>query len=995
MNKILMILAMVASVGAFAQDRAATREAPALNWEQAPVDIVLQAYGDQLGKTVLKDPGVPNATISLKSKEGQKLSQEEYLEAIEVVLEMNGVHVEPYGEKFVRAIPRAKVRKDGVPLYMGIAEVPDDYKDGRVISVRIQLKNIGTEEAQKALEGFKSDSGLLQIFERTNSILITDTWQNIQRMNQIVESIDTSTPVQEQVFVYQVKNASAADIKTALEQIVQESQKQLEKDKGANSNVAQPNLRPAGSPLLGGNRLLNRNQPQQPQPVNNESLVMSISDADRGMIRGKVLIIADERSNKLVIITAKTNYDFFEKVIKELDVETTPDTVVKVYRLKYADSEDVSDMINDLIGNSAKSSNSSRGNQNANARNGQGANITRSGNNRNGNSNNGNNQARTGSNQRTGEAKAGELTKDNTTVLSDKRINGLVVMTEKELVPTIEQIIESMDVKLSQVLIETVIIEVTLGDDLETGVDWVRNGRYYGNHQAVDDEGHKLYWAKDDEDKWIQTTEKTDLAVMVDGLVKGNLWNGDNAYSSILGGGAIGAATGGKLAADIVSGVATNVFGGALNYIFKSDALNLSAIIQASKSDNRAKYIASPVVMTVDNKEATIDATASKQFLTGWQAVSSSYAGSGMPSPSYTSKDIGIKVKVTPKINPNGTVMLNVEEEYNQVNETQKMKTPQGNTYVDTQIDVPSTRKMTSDVLLENMQTVVFGGLMESHSVERTSGIPILKDIPWIGKWLFGRVEQSESRTELLVFMTPYVLNDGEAAQAEAIRRKKTLSDANAWDDNGWSASPLADPVSKREQLRRLKDEWKKQDDERKARIAIEQEKVKRMQKLREMDEEERRLWLEMHKEQLEDELQDELEEKMEDPKSQDELRKLAAEVRERKLREAAAAQRLAEDDQKRRSAEDAALEREVRQSEPAGDSGYEVLSVGESAAEPVVEPSVTAPAEPVDRAMPNVLSELASEPVDESAPAPEPEARSPEAEESVDLLGLLDAETE
>ena len=455
------------------------------------------------------------------------------------------------------------------------------------------------------------------------------------------------------------------------------------------------------------------------------------------------------------------------------------------------------------------------------------------------------------------------------------------------------------------------------------------------------------------------------------------------------------AATGGKLAADIVSGVATNVFGGALNYIFKSDALNLSAIIQASKSDNRAKYIASPVVMTVDNKEATIDATASKQFLTGWQAVSSSYAGSGMPSPSYTSKDIGIKVKVTPKINPNGTVMLNVEEEYNQVNETQKMKTPQGNTYVDTQIDVPSTRKMTSDVLLENMQTVVFGGLMESHSVERTSGIPILKDIPWIGKWLFGRVEQSESRTELLVFMTPYVLNDGEAAQAEAIRRKKTLSDANAWDDNGWSASPLADPVSKREQLRRLKDEWKKQDDERKARIAIEQEKVKRMQKLREMDEEERRLWLEMHKEQLEDELQDELEEKMEDPKSQDELRKLAAEVRERKLREAAAAQRLAEDDQKRRSAEDAAFEREVRQSEPAGDSGYEVLSVGESAAEPVVEPSVTAPAEPVDRAMPNVLSELASEPVDESAPAPEPEARSPEAEESVDLLGLLDAETE
>ena len=953
-KKILMIMTMVASAGAFAQARgplgslpqrnasaaapAATaasesKEAPALNWDQAPVDIVLQAYGDQLNKTILKDPGVPNATISLKSKEGQTLTQDEYLEAIEVVLEMNGVHVEPYGEKFIRAIPRAKVRKDGVPLYMDISEVPETFKDGRVISVRISLKNIGTEEAQKALEGFKSDSGLLQVFERTNSILITDTWQNIQRMAEIVRSIDIATPVLENVFVKQIKNASATDIKTALEQIVQESQKQLEKDKGANSNTAaQPALRPAGTPLLGASRLLNRNQPQPQQPTAVESVVTSISDADRGMIRGKVLIIADERSNKLVIITQKSNMDFFDKVIEQLDVETTPDTVVKVYRLKYADSEDVSDMINDLIGNSAKSSNSSRGNQNANARNGQNSNITRGGNNR-------NTTQPKSANQRSGEAKAGELTKDNTTVLSDKRINGLVVMTEKELVPTIESIIESMDVKLSQVLIETVIIEVTLGDDLKTGVDWVRNGRYSGSRPNLDSNGnqrYKLYDAdsryvgdasEDEFNQFLQTsgyTLSSFLSDPISAVLKNTLWNGNENYSSILGGGALDTVTGGGIAADVVSGVATNLFGGALNYIFKSDALNLSAVIQATKSDNRAKYIASPVVMTVDNKEATIDATASKQFLTGWQAVSSSYAGSGMPSPSYTAKDIGIKVKVTPKINPNGTVMLNVEEEYNQVNETQMMKTPQGNTYVNTEIDVPSTRKMTSDVLLENMQTVIFGGLMESHKVERESGIPILKDIPWIGKWLFGHVEHSESRTELLVFMTPYVLNDGEAAQAEAIRRKKTLPDANAWDDNGWSASPLADPVSKKEQLRRLKDEWKKQDEERKARIAIEQEKVKRVQRLKEMDEEERNLWLEMHKEELEAERQDELEEKMEDPKSQEELKKLAAEVRERSLRQAAEAQKKAEDDQKQKASEGEAVEKAVREEAPAEEAKTE-----------------------------------------------------------------------
>ena len=428
-----------------------TKEAPALNWDGAPVDIVFQTYGEQVNKTILKDPAVPNATITLKSREGQKLTKEEYLEAIEVVLEMNGIHLEPYGEKFMRAIPRGKVRKEGVPLYMDISEVPESAKDGKVISVMFSFKNIPMDEAQKALEGFKSDTAAINTFERTNSIVVTDTWQNIKRMDEIAKAIDISSPVLEQVFVYQVENASANDIKTALEQIVQESQKEQEKNGKSvqgSSSVNHSNItRPT---TLGGGRLLNRpNQPEQPKPV--EATVTAMSDADRGMIRGKVLILADERSNKLVIITSKSNYDFFEKVIKQLDVETTPDTVVKVYRLKYAEAEEVADMINDLIGNAPSSKSSAKSNQNAAAK-GQGGTTRVS------SPAGASNAAKKSANQRTGQAKPGELSKENTTVLADKRINGLVVMTNKELVPVVESIIEAMDVKLSQVLIETVII---------------------------------------------------------------------------------------------------------------------------------------------------------------------------------------------------------------------------------------------------------------------------------------------------------------------------------------------------------------------------------------------------------------------------------------------------------------------------------------------------------------------------------------------------------
>ena len=344
------------------------KEAHALNFNQAPLELVFDAIQAERKRTVLKDPGCPSPTITLKTREGQKLSQEDYLEAIYVILEMNGVHLEDYGEKFIRALPRAKARKEGIPLIMDSEQVLNE--SGKVVSMMIPFKNIAYDEAQKVLDNFKSDSGILLALERTNSILVTDTEQNINRMLEIAKTIDVATPVTEDVFVRQIQYASAADIKTSLEAIVQESQREMEKN-GKQPQNTQNQPRTFGQP-----RVLGRNQPP-PQPQPNSSLVLAVSDADRGMIRGKVLILADERSNKLIIVTSQANMNFFDKVIKQLDIETTPDTVVKVYRLKYADAEEVSDMINDLIGNAASSKSSTKSNQNQNAKQGTSGSLTR------------------------------------------------------------------------------------------------------------------------------------------------------------------------------------------------------------------------------------------------------------------------------------------------------------------------------------------------------------------------------------------------------------------------------------------------------------------------------------------------------------------------------------------------------------------------------------------------------------------------------------------
>ena len=307
----------------------------------------------------------------------------------------------------------------------------------------------------------------------------------------------------------------------------------------------------------------------------------------------------------------------------------------------------------------------------------------------------------------------------------------------------------------------------------------------------------------------------------------------------------------------------------------KSDKMDLTAIVQAAKSDSRTKVLASPILMTVDNKEATIEATDMIYLFSGYQYSGSSYNGTQVRN--YEKRDIGLTVKVTPRINPNGTVVLTVEQTFETQGADQNVPNESGGTDPYATI---TTRKIQSDVSVENKQTVVMGGLTRKSETESEAGVPILKDIPYIGKWLFGSVTQTEKRSELLVFMTPYVLDDGEEGQLEALRRKKALSDNRPWEDNGWSSSVLADPVSKKEQLRRLNDEWKRQDQERKVKLDIEKAKLERAKNLKKMSDAERAYWLELHKKELEAEQKEtELQQTM--------LRDVVEEIKKNKLAEA------------------------------------------------------------------------------------------------------------
>ena len=218
----------------------------------------------------------------------------------------------------------------------------------------------------------------------------------------------------------------------------------------------------------------------------------------------------------------------------------------------------------------------------------------------------------------------------------------------------------------------------------------------------------------------------------------------------------------------------------------------------------RPKVLTSPILITHDNKQATLESTELVYLYNGMKYMGSSYNSSDY-QPDIKQEEMGLKIKVTPRINPDGTVVLDFEETFQQLGAKKKIP---GSSYnekgqlSDGECDSPMTRKIAGNISVSDGQTVVIGGLVSQTVSETEGGIPLLKDIPFIGRYLFGYTTYSDTRNELLVFLTPHVFKSSEEAQAEAKRRKDYL-DANGVWNKGWSKSELADITNEEEMLRR------------------------------------------------------------------------------------------------------------------------------------------------------------------------------------------------
>ena len=296
-----------------------------------------------------------------------------------------------------------------------------------------------------------------------------------------------------------------------------------------------------------------------------------------------------------------------------------------------------------------------------------------------------------------------------TKIIADERTNSLLIFATREDMKMIKDIISKLDVVLAQVLIEAVIISVTLDNSHDLGFSYLQHPVNSGNWSGVG------------------------------AINNGNFLNRNT----------------------FLNGGTNSILPGGFSYLVQNSDFDIA--ITAAQSDSRAKILQRPRIQTSHAVPASLFVGESRPY------PSASYYGGGAYG-SYASiqqLQIGVSLDVTPLINPDGLVVMDIH---------QKIDSFEGNVTITGVGDVPVTseKEAQAKVAVRDHDTIMLGGLIETDKHNNKSGVPFLMDIPLIG-YLFRATHSDETRNELVVLIRPTVLPTPEIAALAASAEKKKL----------------------------------------------------------------------------------------------------------------------------------------------------------------------------------------------------------------------------
>jgi general secretion pathway protein D len=189
------------------------------------------------------------------------------------------------------------------------------------------------------------------------------------------------------------------------------------------------------------------------------------------------------------------------------------------------------------------------------------------------------------------------------------------------------------------------------------------------------------------------------------------------------------------------------------------------ALLQALEGDASANVLSTPKVITMDNQESSIIVGENIPIITG-QSTSSG-AGTADPFTTIERQDVGVKLIVTPSISEGDLVRLEIEQEISNVKDSSRGA------------DITTTkRQIKTNVLADNGETIVLGGLITDNVTMSESKVPLLGDIPWLGR-LFRSEKASVTKQNLVVFLRPTILRNKEDNRAVAVEKFDQLWELN------------------------------------------------------------------------------------------------------------------------------------------------------------------------------------------------------------------------
>ncbi len=306
-----------------------------------------------------------------------------------------------------------------------------------------------------------------------------------------------------------------------------------------------------------------------------------------------------------------------------------------------------------------------------------------------------------------------------TIIWADPATNALVITATPKVMRNLMSVIDKLDIRRAQVLVEAIIVDVDLSKSASLGVNW-----------AVYGQGSTAVPAA----AFNSPVNGTSIADVVE-LVA-------SPTTALANGTAL--PTGGILGVGRVA----------------SNGLNFGALLSAIRSDTNSNVVATPSTVTTDNQEATLKVASEVPFLTGQFTSTGSSNSSVTPFQTIQREEVGTILKITPQINEGGAaVMLKIDLESSSV--VPKDAGPEGAVDLTTNKRTVSTR-----VLIEDGGIVVLGGLTNADYSRQETRVPFLGAIPVLGQ-LFKTRSGSADRTDLMVFIRPKILRTDEQSAIE------------------------------------------------------------------------------------------------------------------------------------------------------------------------------------------------------------------------------------